>query len=117
MASDPPSRTAHIRAVARTDPARAETLLADLIADLFAMQVSHVTINTDRYSLNSLNGFLVSGEADFFFKFHQEDGEEAMTGEYYRAEILVAAGLPVDQPVHVSTLPGEQLLIYRRRDV
>lgn len=116
MGIDSPSRTAHIRSVARTDPARTETLLADLIADLFGMQVSQVTINTDRYSLNSLNGFLVSGEEDFFFKFHQEDGEEAMTGEYYRAEILAKAGLPVDQPVHVSTLPGEQLLVYRRRD-
>src|SRR5690606_26181274 len=41
--------------------------------------------------------------------------EEAMTGEYYRADILARAGLPVDQPVHMSALPGEQILIYRRR--
>jgi hypothetical protein len=103
--------------VARTDPARAEALLADLVTDLFGIPASQVTINTDRYSLNSLNGFFRSGDARFFFKFHQEDGEEAMTGEYYRAEILARAGLPVDQPVHVSSLPGEQILVYRRRDV
>jgi len=38
-----------------------------------------------------------------------------MSGEYYRADILARAGLPVDQPVHMSALPGEQILIYRRR--
>lgn len=112
-----PSRTARIRALAQVDPVRAECLLADLIVDLFAMPVSQVTINADRYSLNSLNGFLVAGGEEYFFKFHQEEGEEAMTGEYYRAEILAKEGLPVDQPVHVSTLPGEQLLVYHRRDV
>ena len=38
-----------------------------------------------------------------------------MSGEYYRADILARAGLPVDQPVMMSTLPGEQILVYRRR--
>ena len=38
-----------------------------------------------------------------------------MTGEYYRADILARAGLPVDMPVFVSNLPGEQVLVYRRR--
>lgn len=115
MTAETLSRTAHIREVAKADRALAVPLLADLITDLFSIPVSDLTINLDRYSLNSLNGFFRSGGDDFFFKFHQEDGEEDMTGEYYRADILARAGLPVDQPVHVSALPGEQLLVYRRR--
>jgi hypothetical protein len=109
------SRTAEIRAVARHDAARAAKMLEAFIADLFDIPVTDLRINLDQYSLNSLNGFFRSGDEDFFFKFHQEEGEEEMTGEYYRADILSSAGLPVDQPVHMSTLPGEQLLIYRRR--
>jgi hypothetical protein len=51
-----------------------------------------------------------------YFKFHQEENEEAMAGEYYRAGLLAEAGLPVDQPLHVSSEPGQQILVYRRRD-
>lgn len=109
------SRTAEIRAVAQQDAPRAEAMLTTLIADLFAIPVEGLRINHDQYSLNSLNGFFSSDGSDFFFKFHQEEGEELMRGEYYRADILSRAGLPVDQPVHISTLPGEQLLVYRRR--
>ncbi len=109
------SRTAEIRATAQHDIPRAEAMLTALIADLFAIPVSALRINGDQYSLNSLNGFFTSDTADYFFKFHQEEGEELMRGEYYRADILSRAGLPVDQPVHISTLPGEQLLVYRRR--
>ncbi|WP_206662439.1 hypothetical protein [Pseudohoeflea suaedae] len=90
-------------------------MLEAFIAELFDIPVAELRINLDQYSLNSLNGFFRSGEENYFFKFHQEEGEEDMTGEYYRADILSSAGLPVDQPVHMSTLPGEQLLIYRRR--
>ena len=109
------SRTAEIRAVARTDQGAARTLLEHLISDLFNIPVVGLEINHDQYSLNSLNGFCRTGAQDYFFKFHQEEGEDLMRGEYYRAEILARAGLPVDHPVHVSSLPGEQLLIYRRR--
>lgn len=109
------SRTAEIRAVARQDTTRAASMLENFIAGLFDIPVADLTINVDQYSLNSLNGFFRSGTQDFFFKFHQEEGEEEMTGEYYRADILSSAGLPVDQPVHMSTLPGEQLLVYKRR--
>ncbi|TDE34365.1 hypothetical protein [Antarcticimicrobium sediminis] len=109
------SRTAEIRAVATQDPARAEAMLESFIAGLFDIPVTGLKINYDQYSLNSLNGFFRSGDNRFFFKFHQEEGEEQMRGEYYRADILARAGLPVDQPVHMSTLPGEQLLIYTRR--
>ncbi|MDO5603555.1 MAG: hypothetical protein Q4G25_00195 [Paracoccus sp. (in: a-proteobacteria)] len=111
-----PSRTAEIRAVARHDPQAAGRLLTALIRDLFSIPVADLRINHDQYSLNSLNGFFTSAGREYFFKFHQEEGEEAMGGEYYRADILSRAGLPVDQPVHISALPGEQLLIYDRRD-
>ncbi|MCS0495258.1 hypothetical protein NVS89_09120 [Ancylobacter sp. MQZ15Z-1] len=110
------SRTAQIRALAQRDPALAEAPLAALLADLFGIAPRNVAINLDRYSLNSLNGFFETDAEAFFFKFHQEEGEEAMAGEYYRADILARAGLPVDQPVHVSAEPGEQILVYRRRD-
>ncbi|WP_425483472.1 phosphotransferase [Ancylobacter pratisalsi] len=96
-------------------------MLAALLGDLFAIKPLNLKINHDRYSLNSLNGFFDTQGEDgsggaFFFKFHQEEGEEAMAGEYYRADILARAGLPVDQPVHMSAEPGEQILVYRRRD-
>lgn len=109
------SRTADIRAVAKNDRSRGEAMLEAFISGLFDIPVTDLKINLDQYSLNSLNGFFRSGDADFFFKFHQEEGEEQMRGEYYRADILARAGLPVDQPVHISTLPGEQLLVYKRR--
>lgn len=109
------SRTAVIRRLAVSDEAAAAAALTALFADLFGLTAEGVAINRDQYSLNSLNGFLAADGADYFFKFHQEDGEEAMTGEYYRADILARAGLPVDMPVFVSNLPGEQVLIYRRR--
>lgn len=109
------SRTAEIRRLASSDESAAEAALSVLFADLFGLSAEGVAINRDQYSLNSLNGFFSAGGADYFFKFHQEDGEEAMTGEYYRADILARAGLPVDMPVFVSNLPGEQVLVYRRR--
>lgn len=111
-----PSRTAEIRRLAAVDEAGARAALAALLSDLFGIEVRDLAINRDRYSLNSLNGVFASGGDRLFFKFHQEDGEEAMAGEYYRADVLARAGLPVDQPVLLSRLPGEQILVYRRRD-
>lgn len=71
-----PSRTARIRALARTDrpAAEAEAELATFIAEFFDIPVSDLRINVDQYSLNSLNGFFMSGSAGGFFKFHQEEG-------------------------------------------
>lgn len=109
------SRTAEIRRLAANDEGAATAALTALFADLFGLSAEGVAVNHDQYSLNSLNGFFSAAGADYFFKFHQEDGEEAMTGEYYRADILARAGLPVDMPVFVSNLPGEQVLVYRRR--
>ncbi|WP_144578606.1 hypothetical protein [Agrobacterium sp. DE0009] len=113
--TQPASRTAEIRKIAKAADGRAEKMLADLLRDLFSIEARNVAINQDQYSLNSLNGFFDTGEGEFFFKFHQEEGEEAMSGEYYRADILARAGLPVDQPLLMSVLPGEQILVYRRR--
>lgn len=109
------SRTADIRQRAKARDGSAETLLESLLHDLFKVDAKNIKINYDQYSLNSLNGFFDTADGEFFFKFHQEEGEEAMSGEYYRADILAKAGLPVDQPVLMSVLPGEQILVYRRR--
>ncbi|WP_412178885.1 hypothetical protein [Rhizobium sp. TRM96647] len=113
--STAPSRTAEIRRLAGARDGVAEAMLVELLRSLFSIEATGLTINHDQYSLNSLNGFFETADGSFFFKFHQEDGEEAMTGEYYRADILARAGLPVDQPVLMSVLPGEQILVYRRR--
>lgn len=110
------SRTAEIRMVAAQDIARAEAMLVEFLGKSFAITATDVRINRDQYSLNSLNGFFTCEKGDCFFKFHQEEGEEDMRGEYYRADILARAGLPVDQPILSSTEPGEQILVYRRRD-
>lgn len=110
------SRTARIRELARGNGAAAAQMLSELLADQFGLSPANLRINVDKYSLNSLNGFFEHDGEAFFFKFHQEEGEEAMAGEYYRAELLAGQNLPVDLPVHKSTLPGEQILIYRRRD-
>jgi hypothetical protein len=95
----------------------AEAVISGLIAAEFGHQVRSVSINSDAYSLNSLNGFADTDKGAFFFKFHQEEGEGRMAGEYYRARILADAGLPVDLPLEASTTPGRQILLYRlRRD-
>src|SRR5690625_1893242 len=98
----PPSETAAIRALARQAPDEACIRLGAMIGRLFDLRVTDIKIRHDQYSLNSLNGFLEADGEAFFFKFHQEEGEEAAAGEYYRADILAEAGLPVDRPVHVS---------------
>ena len=110
------SRTAEIRALAVSDEAAALARLRALLHDLFGIDARDLAINRDAYSLNSLNGFFACDLGPCFFKFHQEDGEEAMRGEYYRADILARAGLPVDQPLLTSALPGEQVLVYARRN-
>ena len=109
------SRTAAIRDHAKRRDGTAEAMLCDLLRTLFDVDARAVSINYDQYSLNSLNGFFEADGKPYFFKFHQEENEEDMSGEYYRADILAKAGLPVDQPVMMSTLPGEQILVYKRR--
>ncbi len=112
----PLTRTAVIRQLARTDRAAAITELTAFLQELFRIDVAGLKINDDRYSLNSLNGFFHSGKQAFFFKFHQEEGEDMMSGEYYRADLIAKAGLPVDLPIHMSAQSGEQILVYRMRN-
>ena len=50
-----------------------------------------------------------------FFKFHAEEGEEAVVTEYYRAQILEDAGLPVEMPLRVAGEPGRQIALYELR--
>ena len=74
-----------------------------LVADNFGLDVVAVTITADWSSLNSLNGLVdVADGRRYFFKFHQEEGEEGTVEEYYRAELLQRAGLPVDMPAMMS---------------
>jgi hypothetical protein len=94
----------------------AELAVAELIAHQFGLSVIRVSIGADWTSLNSVNGIVDAAGGDrWFFKFHQEEGEEATVREYYRAGILQRAGLPVDVPVRVSREPGHQMLLYAFR--
>jgi hypothetical protein len=108
--------TARARALMKAGQVgEAEAVIGALIAEEFGRRVGKLSINRDAYSLNSLNGFVETDTGSFFFKFHQEEGEDRMSGEYYRARILAEAGLPVDLPVETSTRPGRQILLYRLR--
>ena len=111
--ADERSLTGEARRLARGgEKAAAEAVVGELLGSVFGMKVARVVLRDDVYSLNSLNGFVDDGEREFFFKFHQEDGEAP--GEYYNAEILASAGLPVEAPLEVSRRAGEQILLYRR---
>jgi len=96
----------------------AEAVVARLVVGCFGLDVVGVAITADWSSLNSLNGLVdVADGRRFFFKFHQEEGEEGTVEEYYRAELLQRAGLPVDMPAMMSRKPGHQILLYAyRRD-
>lgn len=108
--------TARARELARAGRyEEAAGIIAVLLRDRFGLKVRQVRINADIYSLNSLNGTFETDSQALFFKFHQEENESTMAGEYYRAELLADAGLPVDRPLHASTEPGQQILVYRRR--
>ena len=116
MPNDDPSPVALARALAKAGrTAEAAQVVARLLREQFGLAGGHFVINSDIYSLNSLNGTFDAGGRKLFFKFHQEENEGAMSGEYYRARLLADAGLPVDLPLHVSTEPGRQILVYQRR--
>jgi Ser/Thr protein kinase RdoA (MazF antagonist) len=111
--------TARARALARAgDWAAAGQVVAELVRETFGLDATSATLNRDRYSLNSLNGIVATAEGtEYFFKFHQEEGEGDTVAEYYRAETLREAGYPVDVPVYASREVGRQILLYgRRRD-
>jgi hypothetical protein len=106
------------RLVAAGRRVEAEGVIARLVADNFRLDVASVAVNADWSSLNSLNGLVETADGRrFFFKFHQEEGEEGTVEEYYRAELLQRAGLPVDMPAMMSRKLGHQILLYAyRRD-
>jgi len=104
------------RLVAAGKRAAAERVVAGLIAGQFGVAVRGAAINADWSSLNSLNGTVdLEDGRRYFFKFHQEEGFDATVREYYRAEILERAGLPVDLPAMISREPGHQVLLYEFR--
>ena len=93
----------------------AAAIVVRLLKEQFGLDAVAMKINSDIYSLNSMNGTFEASGQPLFFKFHQEENEGAMSGEYYRARLLADAGLPVDLPLHASTEAGKQILVYRRR--
>lgn len=109
--------TARARALAKAgDYEGAGRVIATLVREAFGLAATTATINRDQYSLNSLNGIVAIGDgSEYFFKFHQEEGEGDTVAEYYRAETLRDAGYPVDVPAYASREVGRQILLYRRR--
>lgn len=103
---------------AAKDFALAEKELVQFIGRKFNLPVGWVGIRDDGYSLNSVNGFVrLLGEVpglpqQFFFKFHQEEGEESTIKEYYLGELLRENGYPIDVPLLTSKEVGEQILLY-----
>jgi hypothetical protein len=86
---------------------------AAFLGRLLGESVGGIRFTLDAYSLNSVSGtFTTASGAALFFKFHTEEGEEESVGEYYQAEMLARAGLPVDVPVAYSSIPGSQIVVY-----
>lgn len=117
----PPNSTLSPTALARKlvsegRRSEAEFVITKLIGDNFGLLVQTTTINNDWTSLNSINGMVTTLDGkQFFFKFHQEEGDEDTLDEYYQAEILASAGLPVDMPSLACRQPGRQILLYSFR--
>jgi hypothetical protein len=107
------SPAAEARALAREGRiAEAEQAIARMVAANFGIAVAGARLGYDWTSLNSLNGRVDTEEGEFFFKLHQEEGEEATVGEYYRGELLKSHGYAVDVPARVCRVPGRQVLLY-----
>lgn len=109
-----PVEAALAKARAGDSSGAAELLSALMVEECPALGgTATVTVNTDRYSLNSLNGTVVDAHGSAsFFKLHVEEGEERTVDEYYRASLLHDAGWPVELPWFASTTPGRQFLLY-----
>ena len=115
MTSTPTARCRELLLAGRR--AEAELAVAELISNQFDLPVKRAAIGADWTSLNSVNGVVETASgARYFFKFHQEEGEESTVREYYRAGILQRAGLPVDVPIRASREPGHQVLLYAYRN-
>ena len=97
-----------------TEEAAAATKRA--VSKAFGLTVTDLKFSLDEYSLNSLSGrILLSDGTVQFFKFHTEEGESGNVAEYYRGRILANAGLPIDSPTAISTVPGQQIVLYEFR--
>jgi len=98
------------------DIERAEALTGALIGEVFDLRVESVELTLDEYSLNSVSGrvHFADGHTEFF-KFHQEEGEEANVTEYYLGHLLAEVGLPVEVPRRVAGEPGRQIVLYELR--
>lgn len=108
-----------VRAVAalRTgDDSAARSLVVPLLARTGGDEVTGLEFTSDEYALNSVSGLVRYADGRrLFFKLHAEEGEEQQVEEYYRAHLLARAGLPVEVPVAVSGIPGEQVVLYEVR--
>lgn len=103
-------------AVRRGDFADADAALRPSLERLVESRITRLRFTSDEYSLNSVTGFiLLQGGIERFFKLHVEDGEEDNVGEYYQAQLLAAAGLPVEEPIASNPTPGEQVVVYEVR--
>jgi hypothetical protein len=112
-----PAPTTRIRALVRAGAIdQAADAAAGLITEAFGWPVAAVELTLDEYSLNSVSGRVRFTDGHLlFFKFHSEEGEEAHVTEYYRAQLLADAGLPVELPVRVAGQPGRQIALYELR--
>lgn len=96
--------------------ATATRLAGQLLTETVGQAPLGVRLTNDEYSLNSVSGRAkFPGQPERFFKFHTEGDEQATVSEYYRAELLTNAQLPVEVPLTVSTRPGHQMAVYELR--
>jgi hypothetical protein len=110
----PSARIRELIRAGETGPAA--RVAADLIAGTFGLPVASAELTLDEYSLYSVSGRVrfEDGHTEFF-KFHQEQGEEANVAEYYRGRLLADAGLPVELPLRVAGEPCRQIALYELR--
>ena len=107
-----PEIVAHIRA---GENELAKQCLVEFIVNKFplVLDAASIEIRKDNISLNSVNGSFADRERKkYFFKFHLEEAEADTLNEYYRANILIKHGFPVEEPLFVSRDVGEQFVIY-----
>ena len=101
-----------IQSLQFTDLEAANQLLKDFFKHNLPFNVKTVNLRPLAVSLNSINGIIVTEEAEkLFFKTHVEP--QSIISEYYNSQILADANYPVIQPIFSSTEWGKQLLIYK----
>lgn len=99
-----------------SDPKQANALLLDFFNQILPFKITSVAVRPLAVSLNSINGFLTTGEGKkLFFKTHVEP--QSIIDEYYNSRILAEANYPVIQPIFSSNEWGKQLLVYKFFDL